>query len=270
MQTGYYSTQVISKLQAIVDNGITVSNTDLSTVATNTTDISSDTSYMEDHLTYIKTNTQNLNENTGNTATNTENILLQTTKVADCVWVAQNQLKVDLKTINDTAVETNAGNLSAGCPRVCIASDDVNLSEVYQCVDHANHQLQCNINALGGNMTATNQGYLSNGTSRVCIATDDINIAPMSNNLANLGLAVDVGNSRLKVDQQTMAGYTVETNQGYLSNGTQRVCIANDDINLAGVNTTLSTISTTLTNIYTILNDIWDNGNNYIRTHETP
>lgn len=153
--------------------------------------------------------------------------------VANCVYVAQNQLKTDLKTLNDTTIATNSGNLDAGVQRVCIASDDVNLSEVYQCIDHVNKHVEIDLNAFNGNMSATNQGFLSNGTLRTCIATDDINIANMNTEITKIGTTVDEATDTIHIDLKTLKGVTLENNQGYLSNGVPRVCIAQDDINVA-------------------------------------
>lgn len=255
--------------------------------------------------------------------TNTADTVNNTAILADCVNQIIDQVKVDIKTINDTTIESGSGNLSAGVQRVCIASDDVNLSEVYSCIDHVNHHVEVDLNAFNGVTSATNQGFLSNGTLRVAIATDDINIANMNTEITKIGTVVDEATDCVHIDLKTLKGITLENNQGYLSNGVPRVCIAQDDINvarltgnssgdmnafnvnlrgirfgagdvditsangnvtsgtirvtvadndtnLAAINSNIVTLNTTLTNIYTILNDIWNDGSNYIRTHETP
>lgn len=269
---------------------------------------------LEAGLTISATELTNIETATESTATNT-------LALSNCILT--NQIKTNLKTVNDTTVATNSGNLSAGCQRVCIASDDVNLSEVYSCIDHVNKHVETDVNCFNGVTTAVNQGFLSNGTLRVAIATDDINIANMNTEITKLGTVVDEATDCVHIDLKTIKGITLENNQGYLSNGVPRVCIAQDDINvarltgntsgdmnafnvnlrgirfgagdvditsangnvnsgtirvtvadndtnLAAINSTLTTISTTLTNIYTILNDIWNDGSNYIRVHETP
>lgn len=127
-----------------------------------------------------------ISSNTSATAGSTSTTATNTGVLSNCVWVAQNQVKVDIKTLNDTTIETNAGSLTAGVQRVCIASDDVNLSALYGCIDIANNQVKMNVNSLGGNMTATNQGFLSNGTMRVCIATDDIIMANINTILTDV------------------------------------------------------------------------------------
>lgn len=179
---------------------------------------------LEAGLTISATELTNIETATESTATNT-------LALSNCILT--NQIKTNLKTVNDTTVETNAGNLSAGCQRVCIASDDVNLSEVYQCIDHVNHHLGVDLNAFNGVTSATNQGFLSNGTLRVAIATDDINIANMNTEITKIGTTVDEATDCVHIDLKTLKGVSLEHNQGYLSNGVPRVCIAQDDINVA-------------------------------------
>lgn len=239
-------------------------------------------------LTDIKTNTNDTAVNTFNTATNTSTL-------SDCVWVAQNQLKVDLKTLNDTTIETNAGNVTAGCPRVCIATDDINLSTLAGTVNMAG-LIATDMTSVNGTNTATNAGNVNDGSQRICIATDDVNISTINQSTSDLALSLNGlyevgvnfkgindnpisagdGNNDTGTLRVTMArddynlsqlitnasGYlpafhvnlrgihngaedkTIAVQSGNVSDGTPRICIATDDVNLANINA--------------ILSDVWD------------
>lgn len=132
---------------------------------------------------------------------------------------------------------------------------------------------------ISADPTYTNPGGsedLAHGCPRVCIATDDVNLSSINTWTGVLAACVDQVNDHIEVDTNAINGVTMAVNSGNNSAGVQRVCIATDDINLAAIkadigtiNTNIATMNTNLANIYTILNDVWNDANNYIRTHET-
>lgn len=73
----------------------------------------------------------------------------------------------------------------------------------------------------------------------------------------------------IKIDSNQIKSVDIDVNSGNLSNGTQRVSIATDDVNISQMQSDIATIKTTLTSILNILNDIWDDPNNRIRVITT-
>ena len=97
----------------------------------------------------------------------------------------------------------------------------------------------------------------------------------------------------MSVNIAQIGGSAVAKNSGNKDNGTQRICIATDDVNLSAIqsdiatvradvasleslNTSLNTLVTSLNSkiddlntavdsLNTILNDVWDNANNRLR-----
>lgn len=83
---------------------------------------------------------------------------------------------VALQTLNGVDIEHNAGVLSDGVMRVCIADDDTNLGKLGACIDTGNNRVEVDVNAVGGTEIAVNSGILGGGVQRVCIADDDTNL----------------------------------------------------------------------------------------------
>jgi hypothetical protein len=98
-----------------------------------------------------------------------------------------------------------------------------------------------------------NSGNLAAGTQRVCIATNDVNMAAINANSLVLSNCVDQINNHVEVDTNAINGVTIDVNAGNNSAGTQRMCIATDDVNIAAMKTKID-------DIYTILNDVYNAG----------
>ena len=100
---------------------------------------------------------------------------------------------------------------------------------------------------IGGNSCDAGAGNLGAGTQRMCIATDDVNLASIASNIANINTnivpAYDPGNGRIQVDQQTLNGYVIDAGAGNLSAGTQRMCIATDDVLISDIDISTSRIA---------------------------
>jgi len=165
--------------------------------------------------------------------------------------------------IAGTDVDSNSGNKSAATQRVVIADDDTNLSAIktaVQILDNAidGTEMRCDIiaslpagtNAIGklsansgvdiGDVDVTslpltfNSGNKDATCQRVVVATDDVNLSAIKSSLDNLDNAVD-GNY-LNVNAN-IAGTDVDSNSGNKSAATQRVVIADDDVNLSAIKT---------------------------------
>jgi hypothetical protein len=84
---------------------------------------------------------------------------------------------VNLQKVGGSVVDKGAGNVSNGCQRVVLATDDVNAAAIKAAVeimddwDDANY---CNVNLnIAGTDVSANAGVLDAQTQRVTIATDD-------------------------------------------------------------------------------------------------
>lgn len=180
-----------------------------------------------------------------------------------------------------------------------------NTSIVALCVDQVNHHVEVDTNAINGVTMAVNSGNLSNGTQRVSIATNDVNLAAINTNAATTATLLNgwVGgyvpgmNVSLRGIHFGAGDETIAAASGNVTNGTLRVTVAENDLNIAAqtaylnttqdklgfidtnintintnigtINTNLATMNTTLTNLYNLFNDIYNSSNHYIRTHET-
>ena len=160
----------------------------------------------------------------------------------------QGSVYTDIYKINDTNIAVNSGNLSGGVQRVCIASNDVNLSALAGTVG---------VQGSGTYTAATSTGILLGGVRNDNSLTT---LAGTNGQFCPLGLSA-VGNMMCRI--QSINGNTPSTNSGTTDGGTLRVCIATDD----NISSKLSTISTTLTNIYTILNAVYNVGDAALQTH---
>jgi len=88
-----------------------------------------------------------------------------------------------------------------------------------------------NLTQIKGVAASTNAGFLDNATLRIATSWDDLNINAINTHLTNIENAV-VPPAVLNTNQSEIAGTTTAINSGLLDNGTQRVCVATDDINL--------------------------------------
>lgn len=108
---------------------------------------------------------------------------------------------------------------------------------------------------------AVGAGTTSNGTQRVCISNDDVNLQALHNccdSVATDHLHVEIANQPVdvnngvftSVDQAidntnhwfqnnvaAISGVATNTSSGTIGSGTQRICIATDDVNVSAINT---------------------------------
>lgn len=138
---------------------------------------------------------------------------------------------IDRNTNNPQALDFNSGNKAAGTQRVTIATDDLN---------------QSTINANTTNILSVENTISSNA------ATTAINAAAIKAQTDNLSFATPSGYNSVNVNNKGINDNPFDIGTGTKYLGTQRVCIATDDTNLAAINTNSSTIATRtqpLTNI---------------------
>lgn len=170
-------------------------------------------------LTDIATNTNNT-YNSANTIHNDLTIL------TNCVNQVNNHVEVDTNAINGIQMASDSGNLSGGVQRVCIATNDVNISAMAADLDTLTNRIEGvasgYVSGLGVVLRGikfgagdeplnSGAGNYDVGTLRVCIATNDVNISAMKlkidsmqtdiNTLATILNDVwDSVNHKLKVD----------------------------------------------------------------------
>lgn len=144
--------------------------------------------------------------------------------------VATNVGTIDFTTIeaNQSDMKTDLANISAKANTI-----DGNLSDLDLCVDIDNERLQINIQSLSGNTIDIGSGAADVGTQRIIIANDDPLIGDIDISTSRIAQTVDLANNRLKVDTNSINTVTMAVNSGTLNNGTQRVAIATDDVNMA-------------------------------------
>ena len=135
-------------------------------------------------------------------------------------------IKTRLDAIHSASIETNVGNNSDGVQRICISNDDTNL------------------NPINTNLSNLNDTI---GTDGSAIPSKSIQIAGYnSGNLQTLAVDSD---GRLFIDLENINGSTVATNSGSLSNGVQRVCIADNDVNMKNISNNTTKTELQLGNI---------------------
>ena len=188
---------------------------------------------------------------------------------ANRIFVASN-----VDQVGGTAVDVNAGSVSAGSQRVTIATDDINLAAIKTAVeilDDWDASDRCNVNvALNAGVSVDiGAGNASTGTARVSVATDDVNLAAIktaveimddwdSSDTCKVTLAAQTltavavskdssANATANriftasnVDQ--VGGTAIDVNSGNKSNGSARVVIASDDVNLSAITTAVQLI----------------------------
>jgi hypothetical protein len=116
----------------------------------------------------------------------------------------------------------------------------------------SSNQSNLNVNAnISGTVVDSNSGNKSAQTQRIVIATDDVNLSAIKSSLDNLDNAVD-GNY-LNVNAN-IAGTDVDSNSGNKSAATQRVVIADDDVNLSAIKTSLDNLDNAVDGNYLNIN----------------
>jgi hypothetical protein len=149
-----------------------------------------------------------------------------------------------------------ATNSFYATPRICIATDDINLSaiqtntaELYTCVDHTQHMLKVDTRKIQGTDVSVNSGTKDNGTQRICIAENDVLLSQLANGVFNDAYQCSVLNFPEVqtitggINMAQINGVTTSVYSGNRDTGTQRVAIADDDINVAAMNTKLGTLA---------------------------
>jgi len=119
-----------------------------------------------------------------------------------------------------------------------------NIKKLSDCVNTVNDQIQVNINGISGSTLSTNSGDVDNGTQRITIADNDTNISSIKTNLDELYACVDHVNKHIEVDTNAINGIILAVNSGTNDNGTQRVCISTDDVNLKKISDCINTTTT--------------------------
>lgn len=199
---------------------------------------------------------------------------------------------VDVAKINSVATASNSGVLSGGTQRVCIATNDVNMSAINTNINTINTSIgnmetdldalattvaggfsTVNVAAINGSAAVDNSGVVGVGVQRMCIATDDINSAAINTATANISTKTDLieadtdainsnlvfitncvnSTNALKTNLYQINDVAISASSGNVGTGVQRVCIASDDVNIAAMKTKID-------DIYTILNDVYNAG----------
>jgi ABC-type molybdate transport system ATPase subunit len=265
----------------------TVLGVDLTAISTNTGVVSACVDQLNNrvNIDLNSINTNAIATDTGIASTGVQRVCIATndinlaaintniTSLSNCVDGLNNNLEIDTKAINGVTVASDIGIVNTGCQRITIATNDpvsVGVDGTYNLINGYNSGgfgMNVNIrgiqNAGGAGDIAVASGNITQGTQRMCIATDDVNLASITASMTNLNECIDDTNHHVEVDTNAINGVTMAVDAGNNSTGVQRVCISTDDVNLASIKSDIASI-------LAILNDIWDNANNYIRTHETP
>lgn len=120
-------------------------------------------------------------------------------------------------------------------------SDYKKLSEIKEHIEtlaesHSGSGLGVNLKQINGTTVASNSGVLSAGVIRTAVASNDVNLGKLQ--YCYNTIVPDLAEC-LRIGVQQMNGVTVSTEAGLEDPGTQRVCIATDDVNLAEMNQNL-------------------------------
>jgi|ERR1044071_8670658 hypothetical protein len=199
------------------------------------------------------------------TSSDLTSIASQTLVLSDCV-TSGNKIKTNFRELNDHVISSNSGNLEDGTLRVCIADNDTNLTAIKV----ASEQIASTINMAGfqavdiatinGTVVQEGAGSVGSGVQRVAIANDDTNLSAINTNVNNIVPLVTAWNSgyvpavnvNLLGVQFGAGANPIAVSNGNLNTATLRVCIADDDTNLAHINA--------------ILSDVWDSTAHALRT----
>jgi len=198
-------------------------------------------------------------------ATNTSNTAANTLVLSDCV-TSGNKIKTNFRELNDHVISANSGNLEDGTLRVCIASNDVNL----EAIKVASEQVASTVNMAGfqavdiatinGTVVQEGAGILGSGVQRVAIANDDTNLSAINTNVNNIVPLVTAWNS----------GYVPAINVNLLGvqfgAGANPISVANGNVTTATLRVTIADDDTNLAHINAILSDVWDSTAHALRT----
>ncbi len=236
------------------DNNLSAINTTLSNILTDTTqsasslsNIDTNTNAANTQLVAIKINTNNLtNWNTGNTCKVTlsgNSLTALPVSATSALNTNLNPMFVnvvnstggttDLTKIGGNNVNVGAGIVGTGTQRITIATDDVNLGSINTSITNWSTGNTCKVTLAGNSLTA----IPVSATSAL-----NTNLNPMYVNVVN-----STGGT---TDVTKVGGHNIDTNSGSKSDGSQRVVIATDDVNLSAMATSLA-----------ILDD-WDSSDN--------
>lgn len=111
------------------------------------------------------------------------------------------------------------------------------------------------IDSFYDNTVSLNLGDVDTGTQRVCIADNDTNLVAINSKLDTIVASGGVA-SHVVVD--SLNNNTINLNSGNIDTGTQRVCIATNDVNLSNMNNNIGTSNSSLSDIKTYSQDSRD------------
>lgn len=114
-----------------------------------------------------------------------------------------------------------------------------------------------NVKKINDTLIASGDGVNGSGVQRVTIATDDgmaVDVSDIKTNSDNLNSCLDLSNYLIATNTKQVNGSNTSVNSGGLNAGTQRICIATDDINSSAINSNT-----------TALYNCIDHVNNYLK-----
>lgn len=138
---------------------------------------------------------------------------------------------------------TNSGNKDGYCQRVCIATDDINMQKLGDSVKTFS-ELTENY-AYNANKGVVISGVRNDDAATELCGGDMIHCPIATTNkgavhinhaaLTELNQCFDAVNHHVEVDTNAINGVTMSVNSGVNGTGVQRVCIADDDVNLSAL-----------------------------------
>lgn len=135
-------------------------------------------------------------------------------------------LSSKLTHINTTSVDANSGNASDGTQRVVIASDDTNLSAIKTAVELIDNAVATDKIAIAGRTTI---GTPATATAILVDGFGHLQVDVLTSTLTNIGST------------------SVAVNSGNKDDGTQRVVIATDDVNISSLSSVVETANSSIT-----------------------
>lgn len=206
--TEHFLKQVYSKLQelkVVLEAGLPVSGTDLTSIATNTATVSACVDTVNHHL-EVDTNaingvTMSVSNGTLDSGTqrvciadddaNLSGIYAQLINLGGAIWFPDVQsINGNACLLNGNAINLGDGNNGAGCQRVTIARDDYNVKQLM--ANSSGWIPAFNVNLRGIHFGASDvdissaNGNVDSGTLRVTIADNDTNLANIASNLTTI------------------------------------------------------------------------------------
>lgn len=162
--------------------------------------------------------------------------------------VSSSKINQNLISLNGTTVSVNSGIKNDGTQRITIAEDDVVTTGIGIIAYAVNDgKMDVNISRINGYTTAVNTGSKDPGTQRVTLATDDYNTTQARLSLATI--AGTVTGSKIDQNLASVNGTTIDVLAGSTGAGTQRVCLATNDINTSAISVSTTTSATKLTTL---------------------